>query len=207
MSDDQQARLILASGSPRRRQLLRLIGLSHVVKPADIDEEPLPGETAITLALRAARSKAMAVAATKPDPPELPVLGADTVVELQGRTLGKPSSPEDAEAMLRALSGKAHQVHTAVALAVGERCESLVDTATVRFLELSEHSIRWYVASGEPMDKAGAYAIQGIGGLFVAGIEGSPHTVVGLPIHRLHELYTGHGRSLWQELTGSMQSG
>jgi septum formation protein len=196
-STDGPARLVLASGSPRRRQLLRLIGLPHLVRPAQIDESPLPDETAVELVERAARTKALAVAA---DEHRLPVLAADTIVERDGQILGKPADTDAAAAMLQALSGVAHHVHTAVALAMNGTCESLVDTAEVRFLELTPQSIRWYVATGEPMDKAGAYAIQGIGGLFVAGISGSPHTVVGLPIHRLHELFQRHGRSLWHEL-------
>jgi septum formation protein len=195
---ETQARLILASGSPRRHQLLDLIGLPHLVRPADIDESPHADEPAVALVLRMAREKSAAIAAAGQ---HLPVLGADTVVELDGAILGKPDTRDEARTMLRALSGATHQVHTAMALTIGTRCESLVDTATVQFLELDEQSITRYVATGEPMDKAGAYAIQGIGGLLVAGIQGSPHTVIGLPIHRLDELYQRHGRSLWDEIT------
>jgi septum formation protein len=190
-------RLVLASGSPRRHDLLNLIGLSHLVRPTDIDESPQVNESAVQLVLRAAQEKAEAAVASDPG---LPVLGADTIVELNGEILGKPASEEAATLMLRSLSGATHQVHTAVALIVDGRCESLVDTATVRFLELSPESIDWYIATGEPMDKAGAYAIQGAGGLLIAGIEGSPNTVIGLPTHRLHELYQRHGLSLWNEI-------
>ena len=195
--DSAAPRLVLASGSPRRRQLLRLIGLPHLVRPARVDESPLPHEPAIALVERAARTKAQAVAAGER---LLPVLAADTVVERDGQILGKPASAAEAKVMLTILSGTTHQVHTAVALAIDGTCESLVDTTEVSFGALSAGSIRWYVATGEPMDKAGAYAIQGIGGLFVTAINGSPHTVVGLPIHRLDELYCRFGRSLWQEL-------
>jgi septum formation protein len=197
-----RARLILASGSPRRHQLLDLIGLEHLVQPTDIDESPRPGESAVELALRVARDKALTAAAASGA--DLPILGADTVVELAGMILGKPASEADAEFMLRSLSGDTHQVHTAVALVVGGRCESLIDTATVRFLELSHQAISWYIATGEPMDKAGAYAIQGAGGLLVAGLEGSPNTVIGLPTHRLHELYQRHGLSLWDAILGCL---
>jgi septum formation protein len=190
-------RLILASGSPRRHDLLNLVGLAHLVRPTDIDESPQAGESAVQLVQRVAQEKAMAAAQLNPD---LPVLGADTIVELNGKILGKPASAEEAEQMLLSLSGATHQVHTAVALVVNGRCESLVDTATVRFLELSPKSIAWYIATEEPMDKAGAYAIQGAGGLLIAGIEGSPNTVIGLPTHRLHELYQRHGFSLWEAI-------
>jgi septum formation protein len=102
--------------------------------------------------------------------------------------------------MLRLLSGRSHQVHTGVALAVGSRCESLVDTATVRFRSLTDAMIRWYVASGEPLDKAGAYAVQERGGMLVDGIDGSPNTVIGLPLHRLPELFSACGLDFWSLL-------
>jgi septum formation protein len=194
---ERAPRIVLASGSPRRRELLAVIGLECLIRTPDIEENPRSGEGAAEFALRAARDKAQAVAA-RPGvvESELPVLGADTVVELEGALLGKPSSRADAEAMLGDLAGATHSVHTAVALAVGGRCESLVDTAVVHMLPMSEATIRWYVDTGEPMDKAGAYAIQGRGGLFVSGVEGSPHTVVGLPIHRLAELFEACGLGL-----------
>ena len=190
-------RFILASGSPRRTQLLDLIGAAHRVHPANVEEHQRPDEEPAAFALRAARDKALAVARLEDGGL---VLGSDTVVEADGIALGKPSSPDDAAAMLRRLSGRSHRVHTGIALAVGGRCETLLDTATVRFQQLTEATIRWYVATGEPMDKAGAYAIQGCGGLLVAGIEGSPHTVVGLPIHRLPELFTLLDLDFWRFL-------
>jgi septum formation protein len=188
-------RLILASGSPRRRQLLELLGIPCRVVPSGLDELQLPGEEAVAFALRAARDKALAVAGRGDD---LPVLGSDTVVEVDGVALGKPADARQAAAMLRQLAGRAHHVHTGVALTAGARCESLVDTARVRFLPLDDAMIRWYVATGEPMDKAGAYAVQGCGGLLVEGIEGSPSTVIGLPVHRLPELFARCGLDFWE---------
>ncbi len=189
--------LVLASASPRRRRLLDLIGLPHRVVPASIEETPEPGESPAAFALRAARDKARDVAGGHPGPP---VLAADTVVDLAGTILGKPASPEEAVAMLEALSGREHRVHTAMALAWQGTLHATVDTARVRFRPLERDRIDWYVATGEPMDKAGAYAIQGIGGLFVESIEGSPQTVVGLPIHRLDELFQKAGLDLWPRL-------
>ena len=193
----QAPRLVLASGSPRRRQLLELLGIPCRVIPSGLDERQLPGEDAAAFALRAARDKAIAVA---DDGRGLPVLGSDTVVEVAGVALGKPTDADEAIDMLQRLSGRAHHVHTGVALAVGSRCEALVDTAAVRFLPLDDATIRWYVATGEPLDKAGAYAVQGCGRLLVEGIEGSPSTVIGLPIHRLPELFARCGLDFWELL-------
>jgi septum formation protein len=193
-----EPRIVLASGSPRRRQLLGLIGLRYRVRPSDIDETHRPGEEPAAFALRAACEKALAAA---PHEPHLPVLAADTVVELAGSVLGKPSSTRHAMAMLRRLSGRTHRVHTGVALAYNGRLETLVDTAMVRFQQLTDDMVNWYVATGEPMDKAGAYAVQGAGGILVAGVDGSPQTVVGLPIHRLPELYAAHGLDFWEAIT------
>jgi len=190
--------LILASGSPRRRQLLELIGVSFAVLPADVDETPLAGEDPVAYASRAARDKALEVAASHPG---RLVLGADTVVEVDQEILGKPASADDAASMLRRLSGRSHVVHTALALVTDSTAHEVVDSARVQFVDLTDEMIRWYVATGEPMDKAGAYAIQGLGGLLVAGVEGSPHTVVGLPVHRLPELFAAHGLDFWSRLT------
>jgi septum formation protein len=182
--------VILASGSPRRRALLDLLGIPHLVRPADIDETVQPGEEPAAYCRRAARDKALHVAGSDA---ALPVLAADTVVELDGESLGKPDSPGHAAEMLWRLSGRAHEVHTAVALASGERVDVLLDTAIVRFRDLDSELVDWYVASSEPMDKAGGYAVQGRGGVLVESITGSPHTVVGLPIHRLDDLWSGLG--------------
>ena len=186
--------LILASGSPRRRQLLELIGVNFAVLPADVDETPLVGEDPAAYASRAARDKAIEVAASHPG---RLVLGADTVVEVDKEILGKPASEDDAASMLRRLSGRSHLVHTALALVIDDTAHEVVDSAQVQVTDLTEEKIRWYVATGEPMDKAGAYAIQGLGGLLVARVEGSPHTVVGLPVHRLPELFAAHDLDFW----------
>jgi septum formation protein len=186
--------LVLASGSPRRRQLLELIGLKFSVVPANIDETPFDGEDPTTCASRVAREKAAEVAARQPG---RMVLGSDTVVEIDSEILGKPASEDEAEAMLERLSGRSHLVHTALALVVDGRCHEVIDSASVQFVELTDDLIRWYVSTGEPMDKAGAYAIQGLGGLLVEAVDGSPHTVVGLPVHRLPELFAAHGLDFW----------
>jgi septum formation protein len=139
-------RLILASGSPRRRQLLELIGVDFVVKPADVDETPLSGEDPVTYASRAARDKALEVAAHQPG---RMVLGADTVVEADRKILGKPSSIDDATKMLERLSGRSHLVHTALTLVTDTTAHEVVDSARVQFLDLSDEMIQWYVATGE----------------------------------------------------------
>jgi septum formation protein len=190
--------IILASASPRRRQLLGLIGVAFEVDPADVDETAAFGEDPTAFAARAARDKARSVAQRHPG---RLVLGSDTVVEVDAEILGKPSSTEDAVSMLRRLSGKSHFVHTAMALIDGHGAHEIVDSAKVEFVDLSNQMIDWYVATGEPMDKAGAYAIQGFGGLLVARVEGSPHTVVGLPVHRLPELFDALGLDFWSHLT------
>jgi septum formation protein len=189
--------LILASGSPRRRQLLELIGVDFSVAPADVDETPLPGENPVHYASRAAREKAQDVAQRFPGQP---VLGADTVVEVDSAILGKPSSAGDAATMLESLSGRSHLVHTALALIVDGTLHEVVDSAQVEFVQLNGELIRWYVATGEPMDKAGAYAIQGLGGVLVSRVDGSPNTVIGLPLHRLPELFEAHDLDFWNRL-------
>jgi len=194
--------LILASGSPRRSHLLDLIGVDFVVKPADVDETPLAGEDPVTFASRAARDKALEVATGHPG---RLVLGADTVVEVDQKILGKPVSEDEASSMLRRLSGRSHLVHTAVSLVNDSTAHDIVDSARVQFVNLTDEMIRWYVATGEPMDKAGAYAVQGLGGLLVARVDGSPNTVIGLPVHRLPELFAAHGLDFWN-LIGSRQS-
>ncbi len=177
--------------------LLELIGFRFKVVPSEVDERPENGEGPVDYALRAARDKALDIAGRHPG---CWVLGADTVVEIDGAILGKPAGVEAARQMLRSLSGREHQVHTAVSLVVDGSVQDLVDTAFVRFLELEDDVISWYVASGEPMDKAGAYAVQGIGGLLVGEVRGSPNTVVGLPIHRLPELFSAQGLDFWKLL-------
>jgi len=199
-TDQQQHSLILASASPRRRQLLELIGVDFEVAPADVDETAAAGEIPAVFASRAARDKAQSVARRHPG---RLVLGADTVVEVDSEILGKPTSADDASSMLRRLSGRSHLVHTALALVDDDAFHEIVDSAKVQFADLSDETISWYVATGEPMDKAGAYAIQGLGGLLVARVEGSPHTVVGLPVHRLPELFAALGLDFWNHLKES----
>ena len=179
--------LILASASPRRAELLTSAGFEFEVRPANVDETPLTGEPAEAYALRLARAKADVVFRTCRSSGSS-VLGADTVVVLNGEILGKPKDSADATRMLRLLSNAAHDVHTGVAVqtAAGER--GAVMTTRVRFRPLDESEIEWYVASGEPDGKAGAYAIQGRAARFVDHIEGSWSNVVGLPIATVYRL-------------------
>lgn len=178
-----QPLLILASASPRRAELLRAAGISFQVRVADIDETQRPGEPARDYVLRLSREKAAAVAAGD----EL-VLGADTTVLIDEATAGKPENVADAERMLRALSGNWHEVLTAVTLLRGGEARSDIATTRVKFAALSEEEIQWYVATGEPDDKAGAYAIQGYASLFIERIEGSYFNVVGLPVQMVYRL-------------------
>jgi septum formation protein len=186
MTVESRPGIVLASGSPRRRELLDLLGLRFTVSPANVDETPAADEPPDAYALRLARTKAAHVARSVGDHP---VLGADTVVAVDGRILGKPLDDEEAAAMLRQLAGRSHRVHTAMGLAVNGRHAEILDTAVVRFRPLAEPEISWYVATGEPADKAGGYAVQGAGGFLVEAVEGSPQTVIGLPIHRLPDLF------------------
>lgn len=174
-------RLILASASPRRQALLTQLGLFPIVEPPAVDERPLPGEDARSLAARLARMKGSAIAARAANRDAV-VLAADTVVALDGELLGKPTSPEDAMRMLRTLSGRTHSVISGIFVASPRHMETQAVETRVRFRALSESQIRWYAATGEPLDKAGSYAIQGIGGAFVESIEGSHSNVIGLPL-------------------------
>jgi septum formation protein len=172
--------LVLASSSPRRQDLLRLIGLPFEVVPADIDESWRNGEAPAPHAERLAREKAAAVAR-----PGAAVVGADTIVVIDGAILGKPRDADEAGAMLRRLSGRDHQVHTAIAVAYGGRLVSGVETTRVRLRPLDDDTIAAYVATGEPLDKAGAYGIQGYGAVIVERIDGDYFTVMGLGLGRL----------------------
>jgi septum formation protein len=175
--------LILASRSPRRAELLRAAGFNFEVLPANVDETPLPRETPEAHVRRLAQEKASVAFEQRAD---VVVLGADTVVVIGDRMLGKPRDPEDAAAMLRALSGRAHEVLTGVSTIAPAgytpRHFTEVERTRVWFSPLTNDEIAWYVASGEPMDKAGAYAIQGLASRFIDRIEGSYSNVVGLPI-------------------------
>lgn len=182
----EQGPLVLASGSPRRRELLASLGLAFTIDAADIDERELDDEDPCGYVVRLARTKAQHVAAR--NAPGSVVIGADTTVELDGVILGKPSDAADAAEMLGRLSGRTHRVHTGMAVAVAGRDQAvwaLVTTTEVTFRVLDHSWISWYVSTGEPMDKAGAYAIQGIGGAFVARVEGNVQNVVGLPLAEL----------------------
>ncbi len=178
-------RVILASQSPRRRELLSLVGIDHEVQPADIDETPWPDEAPVPHTERLARGKAQVIAARAP---EALVIAADTIVVIDGAILGKPADIPDARAMLRRLSGRTHEVCTAMAVAQGERVESAVVRVPVRFRALDDETIARYVNTGEPMDKAGAYGIQGYGATIVEHIEGDYFAVMGLSLVTIVQL-------------------
>lgn len=180
--------LILASGSPRRAELLRSAGIDFTVRVSDVDEKVLSGELPRDYVVRLSREKAQAVAAES----EL-VLGADTTVVLLNEILGKPTDENDARRMLRLLSGKWHEVLTGVSLVNGAKVTSDVAVTRVKFSKLSEEEANWYVASGEPMDKAGAYGIQGYASRFVERIEGSYSNVVGLPVQMIYRMLMESG--------------
>jgi len=193
--------LILASQSPRRRELLTQAGYSFEVRPAHIPEEPLAGENPIAYVTRLAREKAEAVfrevtadAPANADGETLAVLGADTTVTLDDTILGKPEDAADAARMLKMLSGRTHRVMTGVALATADGVEVAAEVTAVRFLTLSEEEIAGYVATGEPMDKAGAYAIQGYAARWIPRIEGCYFNVVGLPLALVTALLEGRTR-------------
>jgi septum formation protein len=176
--------LVLASASPRRRELLAQAGFTFSVHPAHIPEDPLPGEEPTAYVTRLAREKAQTVfrelTATEGD--VLTVLGADTTVTLDNLILGKPENAADAARMLRLLSGRTHRVITGVAVVTAEGAEATAETTSVQFLTLPDEEIAAYVATNEPMDKAGAYAIQGRAARWIPRIEGCYFNVVGLPI-------------------------
>ena len=177
-----ECRVVLASGSPRRRELLKLVGIPHEVRPANIDESLRPRETPARHAERLAREKATAIATRDPN---LIVIGADTIVVINRKILGKPASVEQAAAMLRQLSGREHKVVTAVAVSRGKILRSAVEEVQVRFRKLRDDEIDAYIATGEPMDKAGAYGIQGYGATIVECVDGDYFSVMGLPLARL----------------------
>jgi len=201
--------LILASGSPRRRELLGRFGIAFETRPADVDETAQAGESPEHLVRRLAVAKAEAAMATAPEA-DVVVLAADTVVVLDGETLGKPVDADDAAAMLRRLSGRTHLVLTGLAvarrtapsddgsrsdvgLAPAIQVEVEVDATEVTFVELTDADVAWYVATGEPLDKAGAYGIQGRGGVFVSSIRGNHDNVVGLGLVTARRFLTAAG--------------
>jgi septum formation protein len=180
-------RLILASASPRRAELLRAAGFEFYVSPAGVDETPAPHELPAKYALRVARDKAETVVGKAGDS-DAAVLSADTVVVIDGQILGKPRDNHDARRMLRLLSGTVHEVHTAVVLRRGGNEKSEIATTRVWFRPLDELEVAWYVESGEPEGKAGAYAIQGRAARFIERIDGSWSNVVGLPVATVYRL-------------------
>lgn len=190
-----EQKIYLASHSPRRRELLKQIGVNFSVIVPDINESPLEHEPANDYVARIARIKAEVcwMRVTERKLPRLPVLAADTTVAQGKHIVGKPSGTEHACEILRQLSGKKHRVCTAVAMAYEDKLKVLLSVTTVHFRHLSEHEIRSYAASGEPMDKAGAYAIQGRAAAFVERIEGSYSGVMGLPLFEVAQLLDHFG--------------
>lgn len=199
------ATLYLASGSPRRRELLTQIAVPFLTQIAPIDENALPDESPIAYVERLARAKAQAGLAALADTADAVVLGADTAVVLDGRILGKPAGRDEALATLSALSGRTHQVLTAVALVSRERLESRVVTSQVTFRALAQAEIEAYWASGEPQDKAGCYGIQGLGAVFVSQLHGSYSAVVGLPLCETAGLLAEFAIPCWQSLPAHSQ--
>jgi septum formation protein len=187
-----QLSVVLASASPRRRDLLDLIGVRHTVRPADVDESLRVGELPETYAERLARAKAETLIALNP---EAMIIGADTIVVIDDSVLGKPQDIGDAERMLGILSGRSHTVMTAVAVNYLGRTVSAVEMVDVTFRPLGEEEIRNYVATGEPMDKAGAYGIQGYGATIVRRIDGDYFAVMGLSLVKLVALMAEVGVS------------
>ena len=179
-------RVILASSSPRRRELLSLIGIAHDVRPADIDESVAPGEQPEAHCERLAREKALTLARTVDR--DAVIIGSDTIVVVDGAILGKPRDRSDAVRMLRMLSARSHVVLTAVAVARGMKIESGVERVGVTFRALTAADIDAYIATGEPLDKAGAYGIQGYGATIVERIDGDYFAVMGLALVRMIRL-------------------
>jgi septum formation protein len=184
--------LVLASASPRRSALLTQLGVPHEIAVGDVDETVLPDEAPDVLVVRLARLKAQHVASMR-GAHTLPVLGADTVVAVDGRILGKPRNAEEAFTMLALLSGRSHRVLSGVALVRGDDIQSRLSVSVVTFRSLGRDEIASYWASGEPHDKAGAYAVQGLAARFIARLEGSYSGVMGLPLFETAELLATAG--------------
>ena len=183
-------RVILASQSPRRRELLNLVGIAHEVQPADIDESYLAGERPREHAERLARGKTAVIAGREPD---ALVIGSDTIVVVDGDVLGKPADERDAVRMLERLAGRSHVVVTAVAVAWRGETRSAVEEVGVTFHPMNRAEIDAYIATGEPMDKAGAYGIQGYGATIVSRVDGDYFAVMGLPLQRLTRVLASIG--------------
>jgi len=188
--------IILASSSPRRAELLRQIGTRFSIQPADIDETQFPDESPEIYVQRMAREKAETVAQHIQEI-NLPVLGADTTVVLDNRVFSKPADKAEAIATLRALSGRSHRVLSAIAVVAEDRTELRLSETSVHFREIQEQEYERYWSTGEPLGKAGAYAIQGLGTVFVDGITGSYSGVVGLPLSQTFELFERFNIACW----------
>jgi MAF protein len=186
-------RIVLASASPRRRELLETLGVKYEILPALGPEQPPEGADAEQTVRALSRSKALEVARKRPD---AVVVGADTVVVCDGKILGKPRDEENARQMLRMLSGRDHSVFTGVTLVCGEKVLTEAEQTKVFFRAITDEEITRYIATGEPMDKAGAYACQGLASLFVERIEGDYFNVVGLPLYRLGQMLEKMGVTL-----------
>lgn len=192
VSPSNNALIVLASASPRRSEILDTLAIAHVARPAHIDETPRPGESPADYVLRMAETKARSIVA------DLPVLGADTTVTIDDEILGKPTDEADFHAMISKLSGRVHEVLTAVAVAAHGAVESRLVTSRVHFRDVDRTEAARYWASGEPADKAGGYGIQGIGGIFARRIEGSYSAVVGLPTLETEALLARVGVDTWR---------
>ena len=203
-------RVVLASASPRRSELLAALGVPFVVVPADIDETELPGEDPVSYVNRLALGKAKAVGLLDAVQPDDIVIAADTTVDVDGEILAKPVDDDDARRMLGMLSGRAHNVHTGVAVRCGTAVHAQVATTVVTMVDIDASRLQWYLGTGEPFGKAGAYAIQGAGSVLVERIDGSVTNVVGLPLTMLDRLLGSVGSSLTalaMQATESMPAG
>jgi len=180
--------ILLASASPRRSELLRQVGIAHEVRPVDVDESVRPDEAPSAYVLRLAEAKAAALWQQLDAGQRLPVLAADTTVALEGEIFGKPADAAEARAMLGRLSGRTHEVHTAVAVLHAGGAAARVSSSSVSLRELSSAEIDWYWNTGEPADKAGGYAVQGRAAVFIRHIAGSYSGIMGLPLYETWEL-------------------
>lgn len=183
-----ELRILLASASPRRSELLRQLGIAHEVRPVDVDEAVRDAEAPSAYVLRLAEAKAAALWRQLAPQPRPPVLAADTTVALEGEIFGKPGSLAEARAMLGRLSGRTHEVHTAVAVLHADGAAARVSSSTVTFRALTPAEIDWYWRTGEPADKAGGYAVQGRAAAFISHIAGSYSGIMGLPLYETWEL-------------------
>ncbi|MEE9397234.1 MAG: nucleoside triphosphate pyrophosphatase [Methylococcales bacterium] len=202
MTLNNKPQIILASQSPRRRELLNQIGITFIIRSVEVDEHPLQGEAAKDYVARVAAEKSLAAFNRYDTELDLPVLAADTSVVLDGEIFGKPADKDDAFRMLMKLSGQCHEVISAVSLR-GKRHWETLSVSSVRFRRLHQQEVSAYWRTGEQQDKAGAYAIQGKGALFVSRIEGSYSGIVGLPLNETADLLKDAGIQLWEGISES----